>query len=327
VVFGHVFNLSPLSRKKYRKNVWTNALALVRSFMVDPVPNVTVVMEWRGKKMEAKTASDGFFMFQFEPGEELAGGLHTVEVHYHKPGRSSGGHVASGKGYVVVPHENQFAVISDIDDTFLVSHSSSVFKKLYVLLTKNAHTRKPFEGVVKHYKLLASANAVEDNANAFFYVSSSEWNLYSFIKEFCRKNEIPEGVYLLSQIKKLKEAYKTGGNKHATKFTRIARIMEAYPDKKFVLFGDDSQMDPTIYAAVVDYFPGRVISVYLRHVYEKNISNVKELISKIEAKGVHCCHFKHSNEAITHSYKIGLITEKELELKKQLDEQKPVLQN
>ncbi|MDB5192660.1 MAG: hypothetical protein JWQ96_2223 [Segetibacter sp.] len=323
VVFGHVFNLSPLPRKKYRQNIWTNALALIRSFMVQPVPDVKVVMEWQRKKMQAKTASDGFFMFQFEPGEKMKSGLHTVEVHYPDPENPSGTYLATGKGYIVIPFENQYAFISDIDDTFLVSYSSSTFRKLKVLLTKNAHTRRPFDGVVKHYKLLASANATFKTANSFFYVSSSEWNLYSFIKEFCRMNEIPEGVYLLSQIKKLKEFYKTGGNRHATKFMRIARILEVYPDQKFVLLGDDSQQDPTIYAAIVDHFPGRIFSVYLRHVYEKNVSNVKELIKKIEASGVQCCHFEHSNEAIEHSYKIGLISEKELELKKQLDS-KPI---
>jgi phosphatidate phosphatase APP1 len=176
-----------------------------------------------------------------------------------------------------------------------------------VLLTKNAHSRKPFEGVVNHYQLLAKAYTENNNQNPFFYVSSSEWNLYDFIKEFCRKNAMPEGVFLLSQIKKLSEVWKTGATKHSTKFMRIARILEGYPKQKFVLLGDDSQQDPVIYARIVEHFPGRIVSVYLRHVYEKNLHNVKEEIRKIEAAGVHYCHFTNSKEAIEHSYKIGLI--------------------
>ena len=201
--------------------------------------------------------------------------------------------------------------MSDIDDTFLISHSSNLWKKLYVLFTKNAHSRKPFEGVVKHYQLLSQAHTTTNHPNPFFYVSSSEWNLYDFIKEFTRKNELPEGVYLLSQIKRLSEVWKTGATKHSGKFMRIARIMEAYPAQKFVLFGDDSQQDPTIYAGIVTHFPGMVKAVYLRHVYDKNISNVKELIKKIEACGVSCCHFEHSETAIEHSYSIGLLQKSE----------------
>ena len=92
---------------------------------------------------------------------------------------------------------------------------------------------------------------------------------------------------------------------------RIARILEAYPTQKFVLFGDDSQQDPTIYAGIVKHFPKRIFSVYLRHVHDKNINNVQELIKSIEAAGVMCCHFEHSKTAIEHSYKIGLIQKSE----------------
>ncbi len=35
--------------------------------------------------------------------------------------------------------------------------------------------------------------------------------------------------FLLSQLKKLKQVLKTGQGKHATKFMRIARIVEAFP--------------------------------------------------------------------------------------------------
>ena len=32
VLFGHVLRLSPLARKKYKKNFWTNSFALIRSY-------------------------------------------------------------------------------------------------------------------------------------------------------------------------------------------------------------------------------------------------------------------------------------------------------
>jgi phosphatidate phosphatase APP1 len=215
--------------------------------------------------------------------------------------------IASGKGLIFMPPPNQFGCISDIDDTFLISHSSNIFKRLYVLLTKNAHSRKPFEGVVRHYQLLAKAATKGDEQNVFFYVSSSEWNLYSFIKEFCRKNELPEGIFLLNQIKKLSQAWKTGKTKHATKFMRIARIIEAYPNQRFVLLGDSSQQDPVIYSSIVEHFPKQIHAVYIRDVYEANQKKVRETLIKLEQAGVPCCFFKHSEEAILHSVRIGLI--------------------
>lgn len=306
-VFGHVFSLSPLPRKRYRKNFWTNTFALLRSFMAVRVPKASVRLRWNEIVCETTTASDGFFRFDWHPATPVMPGIYKVDVEYYEKNDENTRIIASGTGSVIVPYSNQYAFISDIDDTFLISHSSNLRKRLYVLLTKNAHSRLPFEGVVNHYQLLALAKTTKEHPNPFFYVSSSEWNLYDFIKEFTRKNELPEGVYLLSQIKSLSQVWKTGATKHSTKFMRIARILEAYPTQKFVLFGDDSQQDPTIYAGIVSHFPGRIISVYLRHVYEKNISNVRELIKKIEDAGVECCHFEHSKDAIEHSYKIGLL--------------------
>ncbi|MCW3079233.1 phosphatase domain-containing protein [Segetibacter sp.] len=309
IVFGHVFSLSPLPRKKYRKNFWTNTFALLRSFMVVRVPDVAVRMVWGETVCETTTAKDGFFRFEWKHQAPMAPGSYKIQVQYYS--KETNAVYATGIGSVIIPYVNQYSFISDIDDTFLISHSSNIRKRLYVLLTKNAHSRKPFEGVVNHYKLLANAQTTVNNPNPFFYVSSSEWNLYDFIKEFTRKNELPEGVFLLSQIKRLAEVWKTGATKHSTKFMRIARILEAYPTQRFVLLGDDSQQDPVIYAGIVTHFPGRVVSVYLRHVYEKNLTNVKEEIKKIEAAGVEVCHFVHSKEAIEHSYRIGIIRKNE----------------
>jgi len=310
IVFGHVFDLSPLPRKRYRKNFWTNTFALLRSFMVSRVPHAKVRLRWNSILLESTAANDGFFRFECKCDTPMAPGIYKVNVDYLSPGDE--GHVlATGEGSIIIPFTNQYAFISDIDDTFLISHSSNLRKRLYVLFTKNAHSRKPFEGVVNHYQLLAQAYTDNTHPNPFFYVSSSEWNLYDFIKEFCRKNAMPEGVFLLSQIKRFSEVWKTGATKHATKFMRIARILEAYPDQKFVLLGDDSQQDPVIYTGIVEHFPGRIVNVYLRHVYEKNVQNVGELIKKMEALGVKCCHFTTSKEAIEHSYKTGLIPKDE----------------
>src|SRR4051794_4950498 len=60
IVFGHVFSLSPLQRKKYHQNFWTNTFALLRSFMVIRIAGGMVRMQWGKDIYETKTASDGF---------------------------------------------------------------------------------------------------------------------------------------------------------------------------------------------------------------------------------------------------------------------------
>jgi len=305
-VIGQVFALSPYARKKYRKNIWTNTFALIRSFMVKPIPYAAMRLCWKNQWAYTKAESDGFFKFDLEPNQELQPGWHQVDVDLLS-NLDSEEVVAKGTGLIYLPPQNSFGYVSDIDDTFLISHSSHLLKRLYVLLTKNAHSRKPFEGVVKHYQLLAESGTNAQKPNPFFYVSSSEWNLYDYIKEFCRTNEMPPGILLLNQLKRFRDFWKTGQGKHATKYVRIARIIESFPNQKYILLGDDSQRDPDIYASIVRDFPTKVFAVYLRKIKRSNESATTKLVEEMKLTGVFCCYFSHSAEAIEHSRTIGLI--------------------
>ncbi len=307
VVYGHVFTMSPLPRKKYNRNIWTNIFALLRLFMVRTPQSAALELIMADTTLSGKIQDDGFFRFEWKPETPPVTGWHTVKVRLLSlNGKKIKGEV-SGDGFVYVPDVHLFGIISDIDDTFLISHSANLRKRLFVLLTENAQTRKPFDGVVNHYQRLASGGRGPNEKNPFFYVSSSEWNLYPYILEFSRVNHLPQGVYLLNQLKTISQVWKTGQNNHSTKFMRIVRILEAYPDQAFVLLGDDSQQDPVIYASVVQHFSSRIKAVYLRNVYHKNREEVYASIDSIRNAGVECCHFTHSSEAVKHSIDIGLI--------------------
>lgn len=306
IVFGHVLKLSPLPRKNYRKSFLNNSYGLLRLFMVKPYVKMGLQLQWEGITYNAQTQEDGFFRFEWCPATPLPPGWHPVKVELVYPAADAKPVEAVGEFFI--PYKYQYAFISDIDDTFLISHSSNLRKRFYVLLTKNARSRKPFEGVVNHYQLLASTGASRDTFNLFFYVSSSEWNLYDYISEFAKINKLPKGIYLLNQIKTFSQVFKTGQNNHKTKFMRISRIMEAYPTQKFILLGDDSQEDPNIYSAVVEYFPQNVHAIYLRHVLRSSKERVDGIIEKIKAKGIQCCYFTNSSEAVIHSKAIQLIT-------------------
>ncbi|MEJ7661689.1 MAG: phosphatase domain-containing protein [Hymenobacter sp.] len=77
-----------------------------------------------------------------------------------------------------------------------------------------------------------------DQPNAFFYVSSSEWNLYDFLREFTDHHQLPKGVYQLSQLKRLGQLL-SGQNKHATSSTASCASWRPAP-AVVGLLGDDS---------------------------------------------------------------------------------------
>jgi phosphatidate phosphatase APP1 len=305
IAFGHVLKLSPMLRKTYRQNWIVNIFSMLRLFMVEPYKCAKLSMKWEGEVLHSESQDDGFFKFEWRPLTPPKPGWHKITIKLEEEKYYA--QKIHGAGQVNIPFDSTYAFISDIDDTFLVSHSSRLRKRLYVLFTKNARSRKPFEGVVNHYRLLAASTQQENISNPFFYVSSSEWNLFDFIIEFSRKNGLPEGVYLLSELKKFRDVWRTGQNKHATKFMRIVRIIEAYPHLRFILFGDDSQEDPNIYSALADHFPDNIFAVYIRRVHKNKYTGVQKVVDKMVEAGTHCCYFVHSEEAITDSKSMGLI--------------------
>lgn len=303
VLYGHTLKVSPIPRKSFRDIVVTNVLAVLRLFIVDPKVNAEVRMVFMGNEYLTRSENDGFFKFDWKSAEPVPAGEHPVVVEWLKNGKA----ISAERSTIRVPYLKQYIIISDIDDTFLVSHSSTILKRMYVLLTENAYSRQPFEDVVRHYQLLKTAGTDALNPNPFFFVSSSEWNLYDYIKNFMVKNGLPDCILLLNQIKTFSQLLKTGKNNHGSKFVRIVRIVDAYPQQRFILLGDDSQRDAFIYYAICKHYPERIRAVYLRKVHPKPRPDVVTELDGISSMGIAVNYFSHSREAIEHSQAEGII--------------------
>src|SRR5690606_15310264 len=128
------------------------------------------------------------------------------------------------------------------------------------MLSKNINKRKIFGEVVDHYRHLSiSGQDSKEASNSFFYVSSSEWNLYSFINEFVELHDLPKAVIKLKKIKSgISDFLFTGRGGHDHKFEKIKDIISFYPNLQYVLLGDDSQRDAYIYERLCKTFPRNV---------------------------------------------------------------------
>ncbi len=305
ILYGHVLRGKPVMRSRYTNNIVTNIVHLVKLFLVKPVKNVRVMLQWNNQQLYAVTGKDGFFKFQWASVADIAAGWHEVQVHLLDGGDEIS---ATGTGKLFVPHSTQFAFISDIDDTIMVSYAATRFKRLQTLFTKNPHTRKLFDDVTHHYQLLSLAHTNASLPNPFFYVSSSEWNLYEDLNEFFKQHSLPKGAFLLSELKRWYQLFKTGKTKHQGKIMRIARILKTFPKQRFILLGDNGQKDPEIYAAIANMYPGKIEAIYIRNIHPFKEKYAQEKLAEISSKEIHICIFKNTSEALLYSRSIGLIT-------------------
>ncbi len=303
-IYGHVLVSKPPATPRYTNNVVYNIIHLIKLFFVKPVAEARLQMQWREQTFETQSGVDGFFKFEWQSNSVVLAGWHDVVIHLCDAQKNI---KTSVNGKVFVPHATQYGFVSDIDDTVLVSHSSTTGKKLRVLFTSNPRSRKTFADVVKFYQLLSNAHTETAIPNPFFYVSSSEWNLYDYLNEFFRHNELPIGIFLLNEIKKWYQLLRIGTTKHQGKLVKLARILQVFPQQRFILLGDNSQSDPDIYVSIANKYPQRIVAIYLRNISRKKEKATKLLIQSIENKGIQTCIFKHTAEAIQHATEIGLI--------------------
>ena len=305
VVYGHVFKFKAKTTQNFSNNLFVNIVHLFKLFVVKPHPFAKVRLNFYGQIIDQKAEYDGFFKFEWKAANEVPAGWHSVEVAALADDTDEV--IATANGKIFIPHITQYAFISDIDDTVMVSHSATIGRRLRELFIKNPRTRKTFPAAKDHYQLLAHAQTTSDQPNPFFYVSSSEWNLYDYLVETFRFNQLPEGAFLLNQLKRWKSLFVTGKTGHEGKLLRVMRIIDAFPKQLFVFFGDNSQQDPAIYEAIATKYPSNVAAVYIRNIRPEKQSETKRLLAKIEQQQIKTCLFTTSEEAIAHSKKIGLI--------------------
>ena len=304
IVFGHVFRSRAPGSFALETTGLRHAWSVVRMFRLDPVANAAVTFVFRDWEVTTKTAQDGYFRFNLPYTASLESGWHPYGVRCQV-----GDTRVEEAGELLKPYDSKLGIISDIDDTFLISYSNRVLKKLYVMLFRNVNRRKIFDEVVDHYKALSSAGQDSPKAsNAFFFVSSSEWNLYSLITRFAQLHELPKAVIKLKKIKtSLLDFFASGRGNHDHKFIKIKDIMTFYPQLTYVLLGDDSQQDPYLYERVCKQFPRNVRAIYIRQTSARRKPKVIEVLQNIESLNVATCYFENSGQAIAHSQKLGII--------------------
>ena len=304
IVFGHVFKSWSPDSYRIDRHGFRHAISILRMFTITPLKNARITFHFRDTVVKTKTLDDGYFRFTIPFGSEVKSGWHDylVTCEFKEFGIAE-------RGELLKPFESKYGIISDIDDTFLISHSNNFFKKLYVLLSKNINKRQIFDDVAEHYRALSIAG--HDNnvaSNSFFYVSSSEWNLYSFIDEFARMHELPKAVIKLKKIKTgISDFLFTGRGGHDHKFEKIKEIISFYPALTYVLFGDDTQQDPYLYERICKIFPKNILVVYIRQTSKHKKPKVVDVLKNIEDLSVETLYYFDSGEAILHSQKFGLL--------------------
>jgi phosphatidate phosphatase APP1 len=288
---GRVINAYKQSRPKSSNHFLKNIYASFRRYAVTSVANASVKIIYNGCDLHTQTNDEG--VFEAHIGAKIPSNGKEEVVYFSVTPKNEGEKAIVEKKVVQrILSDQDVGIVSDIDDTIIVSHATSVGKKFWLSISKNAYTRRPFSGVSDLYKEVKQT----ENA-AVFYVSSSDWSLFDLIQDFLRYREIPLGPILLKdQHINIKNIWKSGGGDHYHKLDKICFLFDMFPQMKFYLIGDSGQKDPEIYAKVVEKYPNRVLGIIIRVIKELELKRKSQLVNRLDCLKI--AFVKDSDEAL-----------------------------
>lgn len=313
---GRALEDNGAAKQSDEETLWQNLAQTYQRFESDEVADLRVNLQFQGQTLEVITDKEGYFEATLPVSDWVTNGLwydYQVDVP-EQPRLTTPFKPTTGKVQIPCP-QCDFGIISDIDDTIMVTNATSTLSMMRLTFLRSPASRLPFAGVNTFYQALTQGGAVP---RPIFYVSSSPWNLYDFLEEFMELNKIPLGTLFLRDfgLQTLKASH------HDHKSHYINQIMDAYPQLSFILIGDSGQHDPEVYSELVSQRPQQVKAVYIRDVSpeESRDEEVLRLATKTREQQIDLCLVASTVEAATHAVAQGYISAEVLEqLKADLD--------
>ncbi|MDP3972423.1 MAG: DUF2183 domain-containing protein, partial [Candidatus Nanopelagicales bacterium] len=183
-------------------------------------------------------------------------------------------------GEVLVPDpEAPLGVVSDVDDTVLRTGMSEGLSAIRNTLLGTAGTRRAIPGMAALYRELGGA-ADPCVSPAFHYVSTGPWNLYDMLVDFLEIRGFPAGPLFLTDWAPQERFVVRSGQGH--KLSTLERLFNAYPDTKFILFGDSGQKDPDTYVEAARRWPDNVTAIVIRDVGNQLPARTAQLRRQVE---------------------------------------------
>jgi phosphatidate phosphatase APP1 len=261
------------------------------------------------------TDSHGFAKFSLAvPG--LRTGWHQAHAALTTP--LEDGQSASGSGRVVKPSlRAPFLVISDIDDTILLTGLTEGVAMVARTVLREASERAAIPGMSSFYRGLARGVASRAGNRkpvpTFFYVSTGSWAFYPTLQEFLQLRGFPVGPMFLTDWGPTERYLRRSGAEH--KRTAIRRLLAAYPSMPFVLIGDSGQRDALTYEEMAREFPDRAALILIRQVGddddERNIE-LRSRATELRTEGIPLHLVADATQAAELSNELGLCDEETL---------------
>jgi phosphatidate phosphatase APP1 len=220
-----------------------------RSFLAVPVGFAQVSVVISGVRHEV--VSDRGGVIDTVLTADLAPGWQTVEM------AVEGGEPVESRVFVVAS-DVRFGVVSDVDDTVMVTAIPRPLLAAWNSFVVDEHARQPVPGMA-----VLMDRIVQENPGApVVYLSTGAWNVAPTLMRFLGRNLFPAGSILLTDWGPTHDRWFRSGKAH--KQSNLDRLATEFPHVTWLLIGDDGQHDDDIYTTFTSEHPQKVAAVAIR---------------------------------------------------------------
>ncbi|MCB1229487.1 MAG: DUF2183 domain-containing protein [Verrucomicrobiae bacterium] len=238
---------------------WINLIQMLKRWATPERPKSLVRLSLEGEPVEMRADHEGYFETVIPESECHS---QTLVVEFPESEVSLPiDHRLSRAG-----PNSDFLLISDIDDTVLVTNAARRLQMIATTLFGNALTRQLYPGSAALYRALQrGGKGGEPPWNPIAYVTSSPYNLHGLLQLIFEKNGLPLGLFFMTDWgldvdKWFKKSH------HVHKGESIEQTLAWYPDQPVILIGDSGQHDTSIYIDVALAYPERIDLILIRDV-------------------------------------------------------------
>lgn len=158
----------------------------------------------------------------------------------------------------VVGQDVSFGVVSDVDDTVMVTALPRPLVAAWNSFVVDEHARQPVPGMA----VLLERLVREHPGAPVVYLSTGAWNVAPTLTRFLRRHLFPPGAMLLTDWGPTHDRWFRSGKDH--KLSNLRRLAVEFPHVRWLLLGDDGQHDDALYTAFAGESPDAVKAVAIR---------------------------------------------------------------
>lgn len=268
IVEGRVLTERSFKESKKEDSWLTNSWENLGHLINDEKKNTPITLQIDKVQYHSSTDDEGYFEFNVTNQKKSFSNQQPIQLFLNNEP------IITICLALILKDVPQMGIISDFDDTLIVSDVTDKLRLVGNFLFKNYKQREVVTGMVERFQTILSQNDSKQSI-PLFIITGSPKQLDNNIHNFLDFHHFPPRTVITKKIhgKNPDDLL----NQVTYKQKKIEKLITLYPKVQWTLFGDSGEQDPEVYKCIAQKYPTHIKAVFIRDV-ETNEINLMKLL-------------------------------------------------